>query len=350
MKTINAKKIALLIALLAAFITGIVELAFVFLEREGYSTLMVVSIVLVFIAVYLLTFLLLNNFIFEKINPIYKTINKLEKSEDKLRKELDKKDMIDDLNREVEDWATDKTQEIDQLKDMAKFRQEFLGNVSRELKTPIYNVQEYIVALLNGGIDDSSKNRLYLENAEKSTGKLVNIVEDLDIITQLDSGGIKIKFENFDIVQLTREIFKLQEKEAQKQMINLDLKNNNANRLMVHADRQRIQEAMANLVVNSIKYGKKNGCTSVDFIDLEDNILVEVSDNGMGIPNEDLPRIFERFYRVDKTRSRNQEGTGLGLAIVKHIVEAHNQIINVKSQEDKGSCFAFTLRKGVSQA
>ena len=347
MKIINAQKIALLIALLAAVIIGIVEFSIFFLGLERYSPVFAASMVIVFIAVYSLVFLLLNNFIFQKINPIYKTINKLEKSEKQLRKELDKRDMIDDLNREVEDWATGKTQEIDQLKEMAQYRQEFLGNVSRELKAPIYSMQEYITVLQDNSSDDPEKNRVYLERAGNSTGKLINIVEDLDIIRQLDSGEIKIEFENFDIAQLARKIFGDQKKEAQKQHIELIVKNNNGEPLMVHADKKRIEEAMTNLIVNSIKYGKNEGCTAVEFTDLEDNILVEVSDNGMGIPNDDLPRIFERFYRVDKARPLNQSGTGLGLAIVKHIIEAHNQAINVKSKENEGSTFAFTLRKGV---
>ncbi len=341
--------IALLTALLVSVIAGIVEFSFISYGFERYGLFLVVSLLIIFSAVYLLVFFLLNNFIFEKINPIYKTINNLKPHENNLHKERDKKDVIEDLNREVEDWATNKTQEIDQLKEMERYRSEFLGNVSKELKTPILNVQSYIFSLLDGNIDDPSLNKKYLERAKNSVGRLINIVNDLDTITGLDSGDVNIHFENFDIVALTEEVFDHQLFKAQKEGIELNLKNRNEKPTMVHADRKRIKEVLMNLVVNSITYGHNGGKTVVDFIDLENNILVEVTDNGLGLPNDNMPRIFERFYRVDQSRSRNKGGTGLGLAIVKHIVEAHNQTINVKSVEGEGSTFAFTLRKGVHQ-
>ena len=366
MKDATPKRMAIYIALLAALFTGATELLFINYQVDNHLLLVSASVVIVFVAVYLLVWLMLGDFIFHKINPIYNTISKLRKSEKslqkeleerdmtdnpeesdkKLRKELDNRDLTDDLNREVEDWASGKTEEIDQLKEMENYRKEFLGNVSHELKTPIFNVQGYILTLLDGGIDDPSINKLYLERAEKSINRLINIVGDLDTISRLDSGEMKIEFENFDVVELTREVFELQEVRAQKAEISLKFKTRQTRPIMVHADRLRIQEALINLVVNSIKYGSKNGCTSVDFIDMEDRIMVEVSDNGLGIPNEDLPRIFERFYRVDKSRSRNQGGTGLGLAIVKHVMEAHNQTINVRSREGEGTIFTFTLMKG----
>ena len=366
MKDTTPKRMAIYIALLAALFTGAAELLFMYYPVDNHLPLVAASVVIVFVAVYLLVWLLLGDFIFHKINPIYNTINKLKKldrslkkelnekdptvntrkSDKKLRRELDNRDLTMDLNREVEDWASGKTEEIDQLKEMENYRKEFLGNVSHELKTPIFNVQGYILTLLDGGIDDPSINKLYLERAEKSINRLINIVGDLDTISRLDSGEMKIKFENFDIVELTREVFELQEVRAQKAEIRLKFKNRQSKSIMVHADRLRIQETMINLVVNSIKYGCKKGCTTVDFIDMEDRIMLEVSDNGLGIPNEDLPRIFERFYRVDKSRSRNQGGTGLGLAIVKHVMEAHNQTINVRSREGQGTIFTFTLMKG----
>jgi two-component system, OmpR family, phosphate regulon sensor histidine kinase PhoR len=347
MKTLNAKIIALYAALLAAAVSGVAEI----LSRAGsglvgFSPVMAVSVILVFVSVYLLIYFLLTSFIYNKINPIYTTISNLKESVTKVQKEPDRNDLIEDLNREVEDWATSKTREIDQLKEMELYRKEFLDNVSHEIKTPLFNVQGYIIKLLNGDLEDPSVNRIYLERAQKSLNRLINIVSDLDIISGLDSGEVKLHFENFDIVQLVRDVFELQEMRAQAMGISLKLKNNREASIMVHADRRRIQEILVNLVVNSIKYGNQDGCTSVGFTDMEDNILVEVSDNGLGIPADDLPRVFERFYRVDKSRSRNQGGTGLGLAIVKHVVEAHNQAIRVKSKEDKGTTFSFTLRKG----
>lgn len=357
---------ALYIALLSALLTGAVEMLFVYTSIGNYLPVIVASLVVVFVIVYFLVWLMLSDFIFQKINPIYNTISKLKKSEKslqkklevrdmeenpeksgkKLRKELDQRDVADDLNKEVESWASDRDSEIDQLKELELFRKEFLGNVSHELKTPIFNVQGYILTLLDGGIDDPAINKLYLERAEKSINRLISIVADLDTISRLDSGEIKLEFGNFDIVDLVAEVFELQEIRAQKAGIKLKLKKPQKKPIMVHADRLRIQEALINLIVNSIKYGRKNGHTTIDFTDMEDRIMVEVADNGLGIPNEDLPRIFERFYRVDKSRSRNQGGTGLGLAIVKHVVEAHNQHINVRSKLDKGTVFTFTLMKG----
>ncbi len=347
MKTTSApKKLALYIALLAAVLTGAVELLFLYSPLENYVPLVASSMVIVFGAAYMLVWIILSDFFRKKINPIYTTVSRLRKSENSLRQELDKIDMEEDLNIKVESWASDRTQEIDQLKEMAKFRKEFLGNVSHELKTPIFNVQGYVLTLLDGGIDDPAINKLYLERAEKSIGRLINIVEDLDTISRLDSGEVTIKFANFDVVELIEEVFELQEMRAKKADIKLKFKKKQNKPIIVHADRARIQEVVINLLVNSIKYGTKKGFASVDFIDMEDNIMVEVSDNGLGIPKADLPRVFERFYRVDKSRSHNQGGTGLGLAIVKHIIEAHNQTINVRSKEGEGTRFTFTLMKG----
>jgi two-component system, OmpR family, phosphate regulon sensor histidine kinase PhoR len=345
MKVSNPKRMAAYIAFFSSVITGLVEMLFIYSTLERQLPMVITSILVVFAAVYFMVYFLLSEFIFQKINPIYKTINNLNLPAENMRKDLDKENLIEDLNREVVDWANVKTRELDQLREMADYRKEFLGNVSHEMKTPIFNVQGYILTLLDGGIDDPAINKLYLQRAEKSINRLINIVSDLDTISRLDTGEVKIKFETFDIVELAREVLELQEMRAQKQGVRLKLKNNFDTAIMVLADRKRIQEVLINLVINSIKYSSKNGLTTIDFHDMDDNIMVEVADNGVGIPNADLPRIFERFYRVDKSRSRNQGGTGLGLAIVKHIIEAHNQKINVRSTEKKGTSFTFTLKK-----
>lgn len=241
------------------------------------------------------------------------------------------------------DWAKNKTSEIAQLKQMEKYRKEFLGNVSHELKTPIFNIQCYILTLLHGGLEDPNINRLYLERTEKSVNRMINIVEDLDIITRLEPGEIKLFYSKFNLIQLCEEIFDAQEMRAQSKNIALKFARKYEKPIIVDADRSRIFEMLTNLLVNSIKYGNNNGYTMIDFLDMGSHVLVEISDNGIGIPDKDVPRIFERFYRVDKSRARHQGGTGLGLSIVKHIIEAHNQSINVKSEENKGTSFAFTL-------
>jgi two-component system phosphate regulon sensor histidine kinase PhoR len=262
-----------------------------------------------------------------------------------LRKSLGGKDIIAEVKNEVDDWAKNKAEEIDQLRQLEKYRREFLGNVSHELKTPIFNIQGYILTLLDGGLEDSSINRLYLERAEKSINRLINIVEDLESISRLESGELKLEMEDFNIVHLVYDVFELQEMLANKQGIKLTFGKHYEKPIRVHADKKRIIEVMNNLVINSVKYGKANGTTKVSFFDIGDQIMVEVADTGMGIAEKDIQRIFERFYRTDKSRSRDQGGTGLGLSIVKHIIEAHEQTINVRSKLGEGSTFTFTLNK-----
>jgi two-component system phosphate regulon sensor histidine kinase PhoR len=220
-----------------------------------------------------------------------------------------------------------------------------VGNVSHELKTPIFNIQGYVLTLLEGGIDDPKINMLYLQRTEKSIDRMISIVEDLESITKLESGELKLNPVNFDIIKLSEEVFDLAQMLANERNISLQFATKSDKPVIVHADKKRIMEVMNNLVGNGIKYGKKKGYVKIGFYDLHETILIEVSDNGIGMDKNDLPRVFERFYRVDKSRSREQGGTGLGLSIVKHIIEAHDQTINVKSIVDKGTTFTFTLEK-----
>lgn len=334
---------AFYISFLATAIIGTLEIIFITINVPSKILPLVISLIIIFISIFAIAYYITKIYIFHKINPIYKTIQSLNIPEEELRKKVVKKDIVEEVNQEVMDWAKNKTQEIAQLKQMEKYRKEFLGNVSHELKTPIFNIQGYILTLLDGGLEDPNINKLYLERAEKSINRLISIVEDLDIISRLESGEIKLDCANFNLTQLCEEVIDAQEMRAKKKKINLKLEYRYENQIMVHADRRRIFEVITNLVVNSIKYGKNNGYTMIDFLDMGKHVLVEITDNGIGIPIKDVPRIFERFYRVDKSRSRHQGGTGLGLAIVKHIIEAHNQTINVRSEENKGTSFAFTL-------
>lgn len=236
-------------------------------------------------------------------------------------------------------------EEIKKLKEMERFRKDFLGNVSHELKTPIFNIQGYILTLLDGGMEDENVNRLYLKRAEKSINRLNNIVEDLDSIARLESGAFKLHLESFNLMKVIEEVVDDYEMTARQQNIKVSVDLTFPGPVQVKADRKRIVEVIGNLVNNSIKYGKRGGKTSIMVIETGKKVVVEISDNGIGIEEKDLPRIFERFFRVDKSRSRESGGTGLGLSIVKHIVQAHNQNITVKSRLGQGTTFTFSLDK-----
>jgi two-component system phosphate regulon sensor histidine kinase PhoR len=229
---------------------------------------------------------------------------------------------------------------------MEEYRREFIGNVSHELKTPIFNIQGYLHTLLDGGLDDPNINYKYLLQAANNTERMANIVADLGYISKFEAGKLQLEMIEYDIVQLVVDVLDDSQLNAKEKSIELKLKNEQQNPVMVYADIESIRRVLVNLISNSIKYGKEGGYTSVSFYDLGDNVLIEVTDNGKGIKQEHLPRLFERFYRVDKGRSRTQGGTGLGLAIVKHILEAHLQTINVRSNTEVGSTFGFTLKKG----
>ena len=236
-----------------------------------------------------------------------------------------------------------RTTEINVLKDQDSYRKEFLGNVSHELKTPLFTIQGYILTLLDGALKDKSVRDRYLKRAAKGVDRLINIVLDLDLITQFESGIKIVEKKKFDIVELIQNVFDLIEIESEKNRISLVYDKNYSNPIYVFADEERILQVLTNLLVNSLKYGVEGGRTEVSLVNSEDKILVKVSDDGIGVSQEHIPRLFERFYRVDATRSRKKGGSGLGLSIVKHIIEAHNETITVESEIGKGTTFSFTL-------
>jgi len=251
---------------------------------------------------------------------------------------------VDSVEKEVEDWAIQKENEILQMKASETYRREFIGNVSHELKTPIFNIQGYILTLLDGGLYDEEVNMKYLKRTSKSVDRMINIVDDLEVITRLETEETQLEIGEFNIVELAKDVLDQLELKANESKIELSIQKEILTEFVV-GDIDKIQQVFANLMSNSIKYGKEGGRTEVRFFDMNDNILVEISDDGIGISEMDLPRLFERFYRVDKNRSRKIGGTGLGLAIVKHIIEGHNQTINVRSTVDVGSTFSFILEK-----
>ena len=288
---------------------------------------------------FVIIFYLVKKFFYEKIRVIYKIIYKFKGTSS--IKELD----INVVEKEAEEWAEAKEEELRQMKKDESYRREFIGNVSHELKTPIFNIQGYVQTLLDGGLQDDTINMKYLQRADKSVERMINIVEDLEVISRLETEQSELDIQSFNINNLVNEVFEQLEIQAHEMDISFEL-NNQSNTNFVNGDRAKLQQVFINLVSNSIKYGKKGGKTIVRILDMDDNILVEVADNGIGIDQISLSRLFERFYRVDKNRSREIGGTGLGLAIVKHILEGHNQTIGVRSTKAVGSTFSFILEKG----
>ena len=283
------------------------------------------------------------HFIYRRIKKIYDDLTLLESST--LRKQPITTDMAT-LTQEIDKYARDKKLEIETLKVREEYRKEFLGNVSHELKTPLFTVQGYLSTLIEGGIDDKNIRDKYLERAEKGVERLIYIVKDLDMITKLEVGDLSLNLEVFDIVEVVNNVFDLLEMKAAKKKITLMFDIDYKETILVHADKERIQQVLTNLIVNSIKYGRTKGTTEVSIENLIKNkVIVRVTDNGEGISKVNLPRLFERFYRVDKSGSRNEGGSGLGLSIVKHIIEAHDEKIYVESELGVGSEFSFTLEK-----
>lgn len=282
-------------------------------------------------------------FIYKRVKKIYDDVSLLDATT--LRRGQITTDMST-LTKEVERFAASKKLEIESLKIREEYRKEFMGNVAHELKTPLFTVQGYVLTLIDGAINDKAVRKKYLQRAAKAVERLIYLVSDLDMISKLEVGDLNLKYEYFDIVELVRNTFELLEMKASKKNITLTFDTVYNKPVYVNADRERIQQLLTNLIVNSIKYGKQDGTTEITIEDLIQNkVIVRVTDNGEGIASEHVPRLFERFYRVDKSGSRREGGSGLGLSIVKHIIEAHDEKIYVESDFGVGSEFSFTLEK-----
>lgn len=347
----KVKSIGEAAAIISCVEAGFLIVAAIVMAHYGLNNawLILLLIVIACIVAFHVAHNVIGKFVVYKLKPIYQVVLSRDVRTSELEKEFDNKPtMVKSVGDELTSWAEKNRREISRLKETEKYRKEFLGNVSHEIKTPIFNIQGYISTLLDGGMKDETINRKYLENAEKSIDRLINIITDLDEITKLESGVLNLQWEQFDIVELTRDIVDTIEFEATKKHMKIVIGHDSPvpyPPVMVKADKRYIEQVLVNLIINSIRYGNPEGTTRISYIDLFDKIMVEVSDNGIGIAKEDIPRVFERFYRTDKSRSREQGGTGLGLAIVKHILEAHNESITLRSELGKGSTFAFTLIK-----
>jgi two-component system phosphate regulon sensor histidine kinase PhoR len=290
----------------------------------------------------------MERYVYSKIKIIYKLIHRLKLGED-LKGALDghlSDDPINDVQEEVRQWAFDKKLEIEALKDQEKFRREFLNNVSHEFKTPLFAISGYLEALQDGMmLEDPPLAKNFLDKAVKNLDRLAYLIKDLDEISKLERGDIEMNFQRFDLSVLILEVMESLEIKAKKKKIDLVFKDKYNRHFMVYADREKIRQVFVNLISNSFKYGKENGHTFIKLFELHNQVLVEVTDDGIGIEEKNISRLFERFFRTDHSRSRNIGGSGLGLAIVKHILESHHQTITVRSTENVGSTFAFTLEK-----
>jgi two-component system phosphate regulon sensor histidine kinase PhoR len=296
-----------------------------------------IKLLLFFICVTLFSYFLIRKYIQKRIEILYRTIQ---------NQKLDVTNSFDleTSEQDVKKWLSERSAEIEHLKDTEQFRRDFLGNVSHELKTPIFNIQGYVLTLLEGALEDKEINRKYLLRTEKSVERMISIVEDLESISHLETNVEEIKFGQFDIVATCSAVLDALEDKAKQNAISIVF-DKEYKPILVQADEQKISQVLTNLLVNSIKYGNQNGITKVHFFDMNDVLLVEVSDDGIGIEEPHLARLCERFYRVDDSRSREKGGTGLGLSIVKHIIESHQQTLNIRSTVGEGSTFSFTLKK-----
>jgi len=335
-----------ILVLIAALAVGIaIGLVNFYFQQSWYD--LMISFGVSFAISYVVFYYLLQKYIYSKIVLIYKLIHNLKLGKD-LKDALGEyvsSDPINDVQHEVKEWAGAKKREIDVLKKQEQFRREFLSNVSHEFKTPLFAVQGYIDTLNDCLDDDPETARKFLKKAANNVERLSYLINDLDSISKLETGEIPINYEKFDFVLLAKEVMESLEDSARVRNIKLSFKEKYTSPAFVKADREKIRQVMSNLIQNSLKYGRDNGSTAIKIFELHDQYLIEVTDDGIGIEEKHLPRLFERFYRIDTHRSREEGGTGLGLAIVKHILEAHQQIISVRSTLQIGTTFAFTLEK-----
>lgn len=338
----NSRAIALLLAVSIAAITS----AFLYLVPDVSSVSILIAFLLAFSSSYILIRLILEFLFFRQIDTIYESLKDLKDSDLLLKDKTFSINPLKRINREISSLAASKDREIEELKERENFRREFIADVSHELKTPIFSAQGFVHTLLDGAINDKEVRKKFLKKAAKSLDALDLLVHDILTISQIESGEIKMHIESFDILVMSKDIIDQLEDKAEKKGVDLKIPKKYSEPIIVKGDYRRIYQVMINLISNAIKYTKKGGVGKVNFEILESAVKISISDTGRGIPESDLSRIFERFYRVDKSRSREKGGTGLGLSIVKHILDSHQSEIMVESEFRKGSTFYFQLKKG----
>jgi len=327
---------------ISLFATGFMAILLYFFFEINYMFIALFGLATLAFSFFVLQYRV-EKFIYKRVKKIYDDVSLLDSTT--LRSQPITTDMAT-LTQDVQKFAKEKKIEIETLKVREEYRREFLGNVSHELKTPLFTVQGYLSTLLDGAMNDKTIRKKYLERAEKGVERLIHIVKDLDMITKLETGDLNLKLSIFNIVEVVQNVFDLLEMKADEKNIMLMFDMKYTKPIKVLADQEKIEQVLTNLIMNSIKYGKENGTTEVSIEDLVNNkVIVRITDNGEGIQKKYIPRLFERFFRVDKSGARSEGGSGLGLSIVKHIIEAHNEKIYVESKYGFGSEFSFTLEK-----
>lgn len=345
-KNISPRLIAVYTALLLTMLLVCILLINTLLDnRFDYKYILLITAIFTFLFTFSITSYMLEHYIYRKVKLIYKIIHDSKTSVKNKYEITSDNNILNRVGTDVASWVSSHEEEMESLKKLEEYRRNFLGNVSHELKTPIFAIQGYVHTLLDGGIDDPEINIKYLRRAAKNVDRLSTIIEDLEVISRLEQEKQAIDLQPFNIRELVEEVFEDESFQAKRKDITLKFKAGADKAWQVYADRDLIRIVLDNLITNSFKYGIEGGKTSVGFYDLDSYLLVEVSDNGIGIEEEHLNHVFDRFYRVDKARSRNIGGSGLGLSIVKHIIEGHNQTISVRSTVGQGSTFSFTVEK-----
>lgn len=342
-RSISTKQVALLVALLVAVAAALLTAAaFAWGPTIGPWWPLLLGLVL-FVITYAAVLFGIERFVHGRIKALYRTVHDLRRGDREASRPDLKGDVLGQVNAEVRAWASERRSEIAELEAREQFRREFIGNLAHELKTPIFNIQGYILTLLEGGLEDQRVNRDFLNRAGNGVDRLMQLVEDLDMITRLESGVMELREGRFDLHELVKKVAKEMELKAGERGIRL--MNTVPAETLVTGDQVRLEQVLTNLFNNAIVYGREGGTCIVRTYALGEQQVVEVTDDGIGIAKEHLGRVFERFYRVGKSRARSEGGSGLGLAIVKHIIEAHRQTITVKSTEGAGSTFTFTLQR-----
>lgn len=340
-KNLSPRQLAAFTAFLIA-----VPIAIVFYFYTHNWLLAVACFVVVLLGCFSLIYYILERFIYRKIKLLYRLIyqTKATRREEYYYKNILPQKSIDDVREDVEKWAIQRKAEIEGLQANVHFRKEFLQNLSHELKTPLFAIQGYIDTLLAGALENPEVNKKFLQNAERNVDRLVNLIGDLDEISKLESGQLTLNYSRFVIHDLIKDVFDSLSIKTNDKSVKCRIKKGYELPITVYADKEKIRQVLVNLVDNAIKYGKYGGAVEASIFTIDENTaLIEISDNGDGIADDQLPRVFERFYRTDAARSRNVGGSGLGLSICKHIVEAHKQTIHVRSTLDVGTTFGFTI-------